>query len=225
MKLSIIIPVYNEEKNIKKTLNSIVNQKIKADEIIVVDNNCTDKTIDIVKKYKKIKVIKEKKQGIGAARTAGFNNANGDILIKCDADTILPPQFIKKIKTVFSQQSDVVAITFPLISHDFFLAKNTTILFYIYMIIPRLMLGYYPTMTCYAIRKTVWDKIKNTICTDDKRVHEDIDLSLHAKEYGKIYLNKENVVSTSGRRIKNKPWSFFIEYTIRFFKMLGNHQF
>ena len=54
MKVSVVIPVYNEEKYIKNCLESLMKQEEKPDEIIVVDNNCTDETINIVKKYGKI---------------------------------------------------------------------------------------------------------------------------------------------------------------------------
>lgn len=49
LRVSVVIPVYNEEKYIEKCLAALFSQKVKADEIIVVDNNCTDRTIDIVK--------------------------------------------------------------------------------------------------------------------------------------------------------------------------------
>ena len=63
MKVSVVIPVYNEEKKISNCLNSLMKQDEKPDEIIVVDNNCIDKTISIVKKYATVKIIQEKKTG------------------------------------------------------------------------------------------------------------------------------------------------------------------
>ncbi len=225
MRVSVVIPAFNEEKNIKKCLEAILNQEEKADEIIVVDNNSTDKTIDIVKKYKNIKIIKEKKQGITQSRNTGFNKATGDILIKCDADTLLKGDFIKKVKITFSKKKNIAALSFPLAAHDLFLKEKTIFVFYLYMLIPRLILGYFPTITCYAIKKTSWEKIKNSLCKNDKEAHEDIDLSLHLKEKGeKIYHDKKNVVLTSIRRIRYKPWSFFVDYTLLFFKMLKTHR-
>ncbi|MCX7955942.1 MAG: glycosyltransferase family 2 protein, partial [Patescibacteria group bacterium] len=82
MTISIIIPAYNEEKYIENALKSLVNQTEKPDEVIVVDNNCTDKTIKIAKKYQKklpLKIIHETKQGIAYSRNTGFNKAKGEI--------------------------------------------------------------------------------------------------------------------------------------------------
>ena len=64
MKVSVVIPVYNEKKRIKKCLDSLLSQSEKPDEIIVVDNNSTDSTVSIVRKYKGVNLVHEKKQGI-----------------------------------------------------------------------------------------------------------------------------------------------------------------
>ena len=227
MGVSVVIPVFNEEKRIKNCLDSLMCQKEKPDEIIVVDNNCTDKTISIVKKYKDIKIIiRETRQGMIPARNTGFNNAKNEIIAKCDADTVLPSNWIKNIKTNFSQDSSLVGISMPISLNDVHLVGSSTFLFYIYMLIPRLIIGVYPMVgPSYAIRKTVWNKVRSKICLDDKVVHEDIDLCLHVKKYGKIFHDKKTIVSSSARRIITNPLSFFGEYNIRFFKMLYSHRY
>jgi len=225
MKVSVVIPVYNEEKYIKNCLDSLMKQEEKPDEIIVVDNNCTDNTINVIKKYKNIKVIRERKQGIIAARNVGFDHAQGDIVARCDADTVLPSDWIKNIKNSFFRDPSLLGISMPIQLNDFSLLGRSIIPFYVYMLIPRLMIGVYPlTGPSYVIKKTIWNKIKNEICLDDKKVHEDIDLCLHVLRYGKIYHDGKTIVTSSARRIINNPFSFFVEYTARFFKMFWNHR-
>ena len=223
MKVSVIIPVFNEEKYIKSCLDSLISQEEKPDEIIVIDNNSTDRTIDIVKKYPQVKVINEKKQGIAYARNAGFNAATGDILVKCDADSRFPINFIKNIKKKFSDSNSIVGLSMPLLVYDLPGASKSLFPFYLYVLIPRLIMGFYPLLTCYAIKKNAWEKIKKEVCLDDKKIHEDIDLSFHIKKVGKILHDSKTILMTSGRRIKYNPKSFFIEYTLIFFKMLKNH--
>lgn len=225
MKISVVIPVYNEENLIKNCLDSLARQDDKPDEIIIVDNNCNDNTIKLVKKYKDIKIIREKEQGMIPARNAGFNKAENEIIAKCDADTILPLNWIKNIKNNFSKDFSLVGISMPIRISDVPIVGRSTILFYIYMLVPRLMIGVYPFMgPSYAIKKTVWNKVKNRICLDEKAVHEDIDLCLHIRKYGKIYHDGNIIVASSARRIINNPLSFFGEYNIRFFKMLYSHR-
>jgi len=92
--ISIVIPGYNEEKTISQTLDSISRQQTKIPyEVVFVDNNCTDKTVKIVKsfsnKIKNLTIITEKIQSIGAARNAGFEIAKSETITSTDSDIIL----------------------------------------------------------------------------------------------------------------------------------------
>lgn len=108
MKITLVIPVYNEEQYIAGCLDSIAKQKIRPDEVIVVDNNCTDNTLLIVKKYPFVQVKHEEKQGMIAARNAGFNAASHEIIARCDADTQLPTNWIKFKRSYSSKIHDTV---------------------------------------------------------------------------------------------------------------------
>jgi glycosyltransferase involved in cell wall biosynthesis len=225
MKISVVIPAYNEEKYIGKCLESVIKQERKPDEIIVVDNNSTDSTAEIVKKYKSVTLIKEKQQGIIPTRNIGFDIAKGDIIARCDADTIVPLDWIKKIEEIFLKNKSILAISMPVFVYDIPPFGNKfSFIYHLYMFIPRMFIGHYPLVgPSMAIRKNAWNKIRKELCTDAKAVHEDVDISLHIRKIGRVYHDHTNLVLTSGRRIKYKPWSFFGEYTWRFFKMLLSH--
>ncbi|MFA6081118.1 MAG: glycosyltransferase family 2 protein [Patescibacteria group bacterium] len=225
MKVSVVIPVYNEEKYIKGCLDSLMIQEEKPDEIIVVDNNCTDNTVEIIKKYKNIKIIKETTQGMTPARNTGFNQAKHEIIVKCDADSVLPTDWIKNIKNDFINNPSIIGVSMPIVYSDFQLFGNSTLPFYIYLAIPRLMVGFYYFIgPGYALKEIAWNKTRDEICLNDKEVHEDIDISFHLKKYGKIFHDKKNPVTSSARRIFNDPFSFFGEYIVRFFKMYWKHR-
>jgi len=225
MKISVIIPAYNEEKVIKDCLNSLVRQSEKPNEIIVVDNNCTDKTVSIVKKYQQVKVVKEKKAGITAARNAGFNAATGDIIARCDADSVMPKDWIKKIKADFKRYKKIVAVTPDFYLFDTPIVSKSLLPANIFYSVSKMVIKV-PSLIgpSLAIKREAWEMVKGELCTDDHLVHEDIDLAIHIAKYGKIYLDHSIIINMSGRRIMYNPKSFFGEYSIRLIRMLRSHR-
>lgn len=85
---SVIIPLYNKEKYIEKTIKSVLNQFFNDFEIIVVDDGSTDNSLNIVSQFNstKINIIKQSNKGVGAARNLGINHANADYIALLDAD-------------------------------------------------------------------------------------------------------------------------------------------
>ncbi len=109
--ISVVIPAYNEEKSLPKTLNSLAKQTLDRSlyEVIVVDNNSTDKTSAVAKKWG-AKVVFEKKQGIVPARDKGLRAAKGEVLASTDADTILPSFWLEKIYNHFQTNPDLMGV-------------------------------------------------------------------------------------------------------------------
>lgn len=230
LKVSVVIPVYNEEKYIAACLESLLKQTDPADEIIVINNNSTDDSVKIIKRYP-VRILNEKKQGMTFARNKGFNLAQFPIIARTDADTILPPNWIKRIKKGFADEK-LVALSGPadfydlpeLIHNSHWQTKSTWLkLINTYNTIVRQILKhdclYGPNC---AIRKSAWDEIKNSVCLDDKQVHEDLDLAIHIAPLGKVKFYRSLVVSTSVRRWK-KPEAY-LEYLYRGLKSIQKHK-
>jgi len=97
--LSIVIPVYNEEKTVKEIIKRVKRLKLPLEkEIIVIDDGSSDKSFDIIKKIKGIKIIKHtKNKGKGAAIKTSLKYLSGEILVIQDADLELNPEEIEKI--------------------------------------------------------------------------------------------------------------------------------
>ena len=89
-KFSIIIPCYNEEKYIKRCLNSIFEQTLNRQnyEVIVIDDGSSDSSTNIAKEYD-IKLLNSNRLGAGGARNVGIDNAKGEYIILLDADDYL----------------------------------------------------------------------------------------------------------------------------------------
>ncbi|MFL0492462.1 MULTISPECIES: glycosyltransferase family 2 protein [unclassified Bacillus (in: firmicutes)] len=99
--VSVIIPLYNAEKYIEETMESILNQTYKNIEIVVVDDGSKDHSASIVKNIEKkypeqIKYILQENQGVSVARNTGIENASGEYISFLDSDDLWHPTKIEK---------------------------------------------------------------------------------------------------------------------------------
>ena len=112
MKLSIVIPVYNEEKTVKIIIDKVRKADIASvkKEIVVVDDGSSDRTAEILSREQGIKLLKHgKNKGKGAAIRTGIKNATGDIIIIQDADLEYDPNdYMKLISPIMKGEASVV---------------------------------------------------------------------------------------------------------------------
>ena len=109
--VSVVIPAYNEEKDILRTLHSIAgNNTTRSVEIIVVNNNSKDNTEALVKAAG-VTCVNETIQGITAARNAGLAAATGKYVLNADADTLYPKDWIEQMVAPLAN-NEGVAITY-----------------------------------------------------------------------------------------------------------------
>lgn len=100
-KVSIIIPVYNNENYISQCIESVENQTYKNYEIIIIDDGSTDDSLKLCKKFEKrndkIKVISINNGGVSNARNIGIKNASGDYVCFIDSDDYVMPTYIESL--------------------------------------------------------------------------------------------------------------------------------
>ena len=106
-KFSIIVPVYNTEKYLKRCLDSIKSQSFKDYEVIIVNDGSTDNSSDTISKYP-YKVINQENQGLSMARNNGVKEASGEYLIFLDSDDYIEKNLLKEINNSLSNSPDLV---------------------------------------------------------------------------------------------------------------------
>lgn len=110
-KISIIIPLYNAEKYIQKTIDSILIQKDRIFEIIIIDDGSNDNSSEIIKNNygneEKIKYYYQKNSGAPIARNLGISKATGDYVIFFDSDDILIDKTIEKYCNILNSNDDI----------------------------------------------------------------------------------------------------------------------
>lgn len=216
--VSIVIPAYNEEQYLQHVLLALQKQTFKDFEVIVVDNNSTDETATIAKSFG-VRVVKEPVQGMIPARERGFKEAKAEIIVRTDADTIIPTDWVECYYRTFTNNPTIVAASGNLLLPIPF---GRQIISW-YNLLCRLTL-HHPQLNGpnMAIRKSIWKQLK--VCTDDTKVHEDIDLAIHVAKKGPIVFLPDLWVTYSMRRFKRSFFFTLLEYTFRQYKTIAYHQ-
>ncbi|GAB6188676.1 hypothetical protein JCM30566_04150 [Marinitoga arctica] len=118
LKISIIIPTYNEEKVIRRSIEYIQKNKYKNFEIIVIDDNSTDKTFEILKEleieFKNLRVLRKKRiKGKPQSINEAFEYITGDIVLFLDADTLIDEDFLEEhIKYFYNPKTNMIYVDF-----------------------------------------------------------------------------------------------------------------
>ncbi len=206
---SLIIPVYNEERHIRACLDAVSVQSVMPDEVIVVDNNSTDKTVAIAESYPFVRVITEKKQGRAHARSAGFRSAQGEILGRIDADSRIAVNWVETAKIRFENDQTLMGLsglgatsTLPILQ-----LFRTTLWSRCYFWFVH---ASFHTITMWganmAVRASAWRAVENLVVNDDRLVHEDQDISLWiGSKVGKIEQDADLHITTNGQTYRFLP--------------------
>lgn len=205
LRISLVIPAYNEEANLADCLEAALAQTAPFYEIIVVDNASTDATAQVAARYADVRVVRETRRGIAYARNAGFNAARGDIIARIDADTQLPTEWAAHIAQFYDDPTHTMtAWTGGGEFIDIPLARlvNTT-----YRLLAfqsnRLLIGH-PTIwgSNMAFPAAMWQKVGRHTCVQ-RGIHEDLDLAIHAVQADMtVYFDRAMPVPARLRRIE-----------------------
>lgn len=211
MKLSIVIPAYNEEDYIAIPLDSLCKQNHRDFEIIVCLNNCTDNTEKIVReisleKNLNIVIVQEEKKGVAYARNTGFMHARGDIIASADADTFYPKDWTKKIIKNFSKEK-IACLYGPVqIKSDSLIMRwSARYLFNAFLRISHFFKNYNLNGMNFAVLKKDFEEIGGF--NTKWQSAEDVYIGIKLKELNKIVkFDPKLIVFTHDRRFKKNKF-------------------
>ncbi len=220
LKISIVIPARNEEKNIKEAIAQFTKYKKRYNlEVIVSDGISTDNTVAIAKKYADL-VVKYKgglKHTIAEGRNRGASKAKGDLLIFVDADIRVPDpsKLFDKALEMYGRK-DVAAGTMDMYIYPEEENILDRILFFIGNMIVRLSIlvkKHIIKGECQVVKKEFFDKVKGY--NAHLVAAEDSDLYQRISKYGKIVILKGFKIYDSPRRFRQEGylkaiWGYFI---------------
>jgi glycosyltransferase involved in cell wall biosynthesis len=192
--VSAVVPVYNGEMFIAETLDSLLAQKRKFDEIIVVDDGSTDSTVDIVKTFKNVKLIRSQHVERIAVRNIGWKAAKGNIIAFIDSDLVLVKDWLIEVLKGFDKGYPAVVDRRAVYKPKTYIAKLNDHFFDL-----RYNDNYKP-FTLWIIKRDLLEKVNGL----DEHViaFEDIDLADRVFAEGHdIYLAKKAIAYHHGEPV------------------------
>lgn len=204
--VSLIIPAYNEAHHIVACLEAVAAQSELPDEVIIVDNNSSDETASLARRYTFVQVISEKRQGVLWARTTGFDAASCTIIARIDADTILPPGWVHYVKRFYQDpdQTNQVLTGGAYFYNVRFPHLAGWLQGQIAFRVNRLLMGHYITYgSNMAMPAPAWRTVRRDVCKDP-HIHEDLDLAIHLHRAGYTITYREHLrVGVKMRRVRS----------------------
>lgn len=120
MKISFVVPAYNEQALLTRSLTAIRDEILRAGkvlgqdaEIIVVNNASTDRTREVAEAIEGVRVVDEPRKGLVQARWCGFEHSTGELIANIDADTVIPPGWLTEVLRQFERGPGLVALSGP----------------------------------------------------------------------------------------------------------------
>lgn len=227
MKLSIVIPAYNEEAFVGKCLESIAAEQARGSfdvEIVVVNNASVDRTGEVARSFSFVRVVDESRKGLVRARQTGYEASTGDLVANVDADTLMPEGWIKRVFKEFEADPNLVALSGPYIYYDLSFITNWSVLFWYRM---GKIIGFFNTLITrrsetmlqggnFVLRRSALEQAGGFDLNFDF-YGEDSAIARKMSSQGKVKFTFRLPMYTSGRRLRAEgvltmAWKYGINF-------------
>lgn len=226
MRLSFVVPAYNEESYLPACLDSILAQTRElgdAVEIIVVNNASTDRTREVALKYPGVRVVDEPRKGLTFARQAGFAASSGELIANVDSDSRLTPGWVRKVLKEFAGDEKIVSLSGPFIYYDLSPSQRVSVqLFYAIAFLVYVMNRYVLRAGSmvqggnFVLRRDALERIGG-FDTSIAFYGEDTDVARRMNRVGKVKFMFGLKMFSSARRLKHEgmltiAWRYTMNY-------------
>ena len=202
VRVSVVIPALNDAPMLGRCLTALGAQTRPPDEIIVVDNGSTDDTAAVAAQHGAA-VLPEPLRGIFPASAAGFDAASGDLVLRLDADSVPPPDWVERVVAAFDADPSLDLLSGPGTFYGssrtvHWVAENLYIGGYIWFV--GLLLGHPPLFgSNLAFRSTAWQRLRGTVHRTMREIHDDLDLAIHVAPDMTVHFDRTLRVGVSAR--------------------------
>jgi len=202
--ISVVIPARDDAVALRRCLTELARQSVPPLEVVVVDNASSDNTAEVARSFG-ARVVEEPRVGIPAAAGTGYDAARGDVIGRLDADSRPRRDWVERIADRMERNPDLAAVTGTGVFYDLPpLWRHVMELVYLgaYYLLAHLALGHTALWgSSMALRRSVWDEVRDDVHRDDPEIHDDMDLAFVLGPGWPIRLDLLLRVGVSGRSL------------------------
>ncbi len=231
MKISFVVPAYNEQALLAQSLTAIREEigraglKLGEDaEIIVVNNASTDNTGEVALSVEGVRVVDEPRKGLVQARWSGFENSTGELIANIDADTVIPPGWLSEVLRQFARAPKLVGLSGPYVYYGVPRKVNLVVAGYYRLAWLAYMFNQYVLNVGamlqggnFVVKRSAMLKLGNP----DLRFSfygEDTDMANRLSKVGTVKFTFRLPAQSSGRRLVGEGvFTIGLRYTMNFF--------
>lgn len=205
--VSVVIPVLDDATALRRCLERIAAQTVAPLEVVVVDNGCVDDSAAVARAAG-ARVVREPVRGIPAAAARGYDEARGAVIARCDADSIVPEDWLERIRDAFAADPSLDGLTGPGRFHD--LPRQWTALASTAYAIGTFVAGGAAIANVplwgsnMAVRRSAWLAVSALVERDDPAVHDDLDLTMQLGPRARIRFDRSLRVGAEGRMFHSR---------------------
>ncbi len=231
MKISFVVPAYNEQVLLARSLTAIREEIGRAGlslggdaEIIVVNNASTDNTREVALSVEGVRVVDEPRKGLVQARWTGFENSTGALIANIDADTVIPPGWLSEVLRQFGHSEALVGLSGPYVYYGVPKKVNAVVACYYRLAWLAYVFNHYVLNVGsmlqggnFVVKRSAMLKLGNP----DLRFSfygEDTDMANRLSKVGTVKFTFRLPAQSSGRRLVGEGvFTIGLRYTMNFF--------